>query len=67
MEEASKKGDEQNKVNRREDRARAKQIIANAKEQIREQESQKRIRHDLELLDEVIQKGFRHVEQNESD
>lgn len=58
LEEASKKGGEQNKVNRREDRARAKQIMANATEQMREQESPKRIRHDLELLDEVIQKDF---------
>ncbi|MCM3206535.1 hypothetical protein [Paenibacillus illinoisensis] len=39
LEEALKKGGVQNKGNRREDRARAKQIMANVKEQIREQES----------------------------
>lgn len=37
VEEASKKGGEQNKVNRRDYRARAKQIMANATEQVREQ------------------------------
>ncbi|SEG23163.1 hypothetical protein [Paenibacillus sp. UNC499MF] len=54
LEDAAKKGGEQSKQNRAEDRARAKNIMA----ETMDQESAKRIRHDMELLDEVIQKGF---------
>lgn len=54
LEDAAKKGGEQSKQNRAEVRAKAKAIMAEAMDQ----ESSKRIRHDLELLDEVIQKGF---------
>jgi hypothetical protein len=41
--------------NRAEERAKVK---ATLEKELAEQDSSKRIRHDLELLDEVIQKGF---------
>ncbi|REK71980.1 hypothetical protein DX130_20010 [Paenibacillus paeoniae] len=42
-------------LNRAEERARAKPTL---EKELTDQDSPKRIRHDLELLDEVIQKGF---------
>ncbi|MFE6795383.1 hypothetical protein [Paenibacillus chitinolyticus] len=55
LEEAARKGGEQSKQNRAEERARAKATLV---KELTDQDSPKRIRHDLELLDEVIQKGF---------
>ncbi|MGY5346455.1 hypothetical protein ACXFAU_28905 [Paenibacillus glucanolyticus] len=52
---AREKGNTQYKENRAEERARAK---ATLEKELTDQDSPKRIRHDLELLDEVIQKGF---------
>ncbi|OBZ14399.1 hypothetical protein A8L34_10685 [Bacillus sp. FJAT-27264] len=52
---AGEKGNAKYKENRAEDRAKAKQIMAEAMDQV----SPKQIKHDLELLDEVIQKGFK--------
>ena len=52
---AREKGNTQYKENRREDRAKVK---ATLEKELADQGSPKRIRHDLELLDEVIQKGF---------
>lgn len=52
---AREKGITQYKENRAEERARAK---ATLEKELTDQDSPKRIRHDLELLDEVIQKGF---------
>lgn len=52
---AREKGNTQFKENRAEERARAK---ATLEKELTDQDSPKRIRHDLELLDEVIQKGF---------
>ncbi|GAA4867132.1 hypothetical protein GCM10023310_53550 [Paenibacillus vulneris] len=52
---AREKGNTQYKENRAEERARAK---ATLEKELADQDSPKRIRHDLELLDEVIQKGF---------
>jgi len=50
-----KKGQEQHQENRREERAKAKAVFEKA---VAEQESPSRIKHDVELLDEIIQKGF---------
>lgn len=55
LEDASRKGGEQSKENRAEERAKVK---ATLEKELANQDSPKRIRHDLELLDEVIQKGF---------
>jgi len=52
---AREKGNTQYKENRAEERAKAK---ATLEKELVDQDSAKRIRHDLELLDEVIQKGF---------
>ncbi|WP_339270623.1 hypothetical protein NYE54_05505 [Paenibacillus sp. FSL K6-1330] len=49
------KGNTQYKENRAEERAKAK---ATLEKELADKDSAKRIRHDLELLDEVIQKGF---------
>ncbi|MCU6791942.1 hypothetical protein OB236_07365 [Paenibacillus sp. WQ 127069] len=48
-------GSATNRKNRREDRAKVKDTL---EKKLADQDSPKRIRHDLELLDEVIQKGF---------
>ncbi len=56
LKEAREKGNAQHKENRREERAKAKAVFEKA---VAEQESPSRIKHDLELLDEVIQKGFK--------
>jgi len=55
LKKAREKGNAQFKENRAEDRAKVKAALEN---ELADQESSKRIRHDLELLDEVIQKGF---------
>lgn len=52
---AREKGNTQYKENRAEDRAKVKAAL---EKELADQDSPKRIRHDLELLDEVIQKGF---------
>ncbi|MEK0315059.1 hypothetical protein [Cohnella sp. 56] len=52
---AREKGNTQYKENRREDRAKVK---ATLEKELADQENTKRIRHDMELLDELIQKGF---------
>ncbi|WP_168124038.1 hypothetical protein [Paenibacillus sp. HB172176] len=52
---ARKKGNTQYKENRAEERAKVKAML---EKELTDQDSPKRIRHDLELLDEVIQKGF---------
>jgi hypothetical protein len=52
---AREKGNTQFKENRVEERAKVKATLA---KELADQDSPKRIKHDLELLDEVIQKGF---------
>lgn len=52
---AREKGNTRYKENRAEERA---QVKATLEKEMAEQDRTKRIRHDLELLDEVIQKGF---------
>ncbi|CAH8721527.1 hypothetical protein WDD9_006337 [Paenibacillus melissococcoides] len=52
---AREKGNTQYKENRAEERAKVKAAL---EKELANQDSPKRIRHDLELLDEVIQKGF---------
>lgn len=52
---AREKGNTQHKENRAEERAKVK---ATLEKELADKDSSKRIRHDLELLDEVIQKGF---------
>ncbi len=55
LKKAREKGSEQYKQNRAEERAKAKAIMVETMDQA----NPKRIKHDLELLDEVIQKGFK--------
>lgn len=55
LKKAREKGNAQYKENRAEERAKVK---ATLEKELADQDSPKRIRHDLELLDEVIQKGF---------
>ncbi|NEN80799.1 hypothetical protein [Paenibacillus elgii] len=55
LKKAREKGNAQYKENRAEERAKVK---ASLERELADQESAKRIRHDMELLDEVIQKGF---------
>lgn len=52
---AREKGNAQYKENRAKERAEVKATLG---KELADQESPKRIRHDLELLDKVIQKGF---------
>lgn len=52
---AREKGNTQYKKNRAEERAKVK---ATLEKEMADQDSAKRIRYDLELLDEVIQRGF---------
>lgn len=52
---AREKGNTQYKENRAGDRAKIKATLV---KELADQDSPKRIRHDMELLDEVIQKGF---------
>lgn len=53
---AREKGNTQYKENRAKERSKVK---ATLEKELADQESPKRIKHDLELLDEIIQKGFR--------
>jgi len=55
LKKAREKGNAQFKENRARERAKVK---ATLEKELAHQDSPKRIRHDLELLDEVIQKGF---------
>lgn len=56
---AREKANTQYKDNRAEERAKVK---ATLEKELADQDSSKRIRHDLELLDEIIQKGFSTLE-----
>lgn len=52
---AREKGNAQYRENRTGERAKVKAALEN---ELTDQDSAKRIRHDMELLDEIIQKGF---------
>lgn len=56
LKKAREKGNAQYKENRAEERAKVKVKL---EKELAEQDSPNRIRHDMELLDEIIQKGFK--------